>query len=296
MALLDEIAATIKAVADKAGPSVVGVNRHGTGFVVGEDKVVTNAHNLRGPETFVVFEDGRTETATPAGVDIDGDLAVITVSTRDTPAIDWSEAPAPAVLGTPVIALSNPRGRGLRATLGTVSAVGRSFRGPRGRRISGSLEHTAPLARGSSGGPVLDRDGKVVGINTHRLEEGLYLAIPADGALRAKLTSLGQGTVPRHRQLGVAIIPEPAASRIRAAAGLPPADGLLVRGVEEDGPAGKAGVRRGDVIGSVGARRIETLDDLYDALDTDETEIELQLTRATEPITVTVRFEGTSAR
>jgi serine protease Do len=78
------------------------------------------------------------------------------------PGATASEAAAAAAtpgIGAPVVALANPGGRGLRATLGFVSSGGRSFRGPRGRRIRGAIEHTAPLPRGSSGGPLVDPDG-----------------------------------------------------------------------------------------------------------------------------------------
>ena len=107
---------------------------------------------------------------------------------------------APAI-GMPVFALSNPGGRGLRVTFGTVSGIDRSFRGPRGLRITGSLEHTAPLLPGSSGGPVLDAEGQLLGINTNRLGEGFYLAIPADEALRGRIGALPAGNRSGRRSL-----------------------------------------------------------------------------------------------
>ena len=61
-----------------------------------------------------------------------------------------------------------------------MSGIGRSFRGPRGRRVTGALEHTAPLLPGSSGGPVVNPEGQLLGINTNRLGEGFYQAIGAD--------------------------------------------------------------------------------------------------------------------
>ena len=90
--------------------------------------------------------------------------------------------------GLPVFALADPGGRGLRVTFGVVTATGRSFRGPRGRRIGGSIEHSAPLPRGSSGGPLVDATGRLLGLNTVRLEGGLMLALPADAALRERVT------------------------------------------------------------------------------------------------------------
>ena len=80
-----------------------------------------------------------------------------------------------------MFALALPAGGGgVRVTFGTVSSLGRNFRGPRGRLITDGIEHTAPLGRGSSGGPLVDPEGRLLGINTHRPGDGLYLALPAD--------------------------------------------------------------------------------------------------------------------
>src|SRR5919205_946323 len=102
---------------------------------------------------------------------------------------EWGD-PSELDLGTVVLALANPGGRGLRTTLGFVSATGRSFRGPRGRRIRGSIEHTAPLPRGSSGGPLVDTDGRLLGLNSVRREGGLILAVPADERLARRVEAL----------------------------------------------------------------------------------------------------------
>ena len=81
--------------------------------------------------------------------------------------------------------LGDPFANGL-LSVGLVSAVNRAFRGPRGRRVTGTIEHTAPLVKGSSGGPVLDLDGGLIGLNTNRLGEGFYAAIPADADLNVR--------------------------------------------------------------------------------------------------------------
>jgi serine protease Do len=287
MSALDDIASTIASVAAKAGPSVVAVNRHGSGFVVAPGHVVTNAHNVRG-ESLVTFADGRREKATPAGVDIDGDLAVLAVDTGEVPALEW--ATDGQALGNVVVALANPRGRGLRATFGTVSATDRGFRGPRGRHIRGSLEHTAALARGSSGGPVLDGEARVIGVNTNRLQEGFYQALSATPELVTRIEALSKGETPKRRRLGTALAPPHVTKRLRAAAGLGEVDGLLVRAVEDDSPAAKAGLRQGDVLVSAGGRNLDSAEALYDALD-GEGDLEFTIVRASEELTVTVSFE-----
>jgi serine protease Do len=293
MTVLDEIGASIARLAEQAGPSVVGIGQRwgaGSGIVLGEGRVLTNAHNVRGGHVTVTFADGHTAEGTVAGHDIDGDLAVIEVDTGQAPALPWA-TDAPAV-GTPVFALANPGGRGLRATFGFVSGIDRAFRGPRGVRITGSLEHTAPLLPGSSGGPVLNTAGQLLGINTNRLGEGFYLAIPADEALRGQVDTLARGESVQPPQLGVAIAPGHVARRLRRAVGLPDADGLLIREVSENSPASRVGLARGDLITAAGGQPIRTADDLFGALReaAPTGAVELTILRGTDERTVQVTF------
>src|SRR5215216_3584879 len=241
---------TIAGAAAGVGPSVVGLGRgwgHGSGVVIGAGQVLTSAHNLRREDVTVSFQDGRRVRAEVAGTDPDLDLAVLAVDTGDAPAVRWEPAEAPGI-GAPVVALANPGGRGLRATLGFVSSGERSFRGPRGRRIRGAIEHTAPLPRGSSGGPLVDPDGNLLGLNSLRLDGGLILAVPAGAAAKERILGLARGEAVSPHRLGVAIAPPRVARRLRRAVGLPEREGLLVRAVEEDGPADRAGVEPGDLI------------------------------------------------
>jgi serine protease Do len=191
----------------------------------------------------------------------------------------------------PVFALANPGGRGLRVTFGFVSGIERTFRGPRGRRITGTLEHTAPLLPGSSGGPVLDAAGQLLGINTNRLGEGFYLAIPADEALRGRADALVRGESPASPQLGVAIAPGHVARRLRRSVGLPDTDGLLIREVMDDSPAARAGLAQGDLIVAAGGQPARTPDDLYDALRAAQAgSIQLNVVRGTDERTIEVSF------
>ena len=266
MTVLDEISASITLAGDAPGASVVGIGQRwgvGSGIVLGDGRVLTNAHNVRGSQVTVTFADGRTAEGTVAGHDIDGDLAVIQTDTGPAAPLAWATS-AP-VTGTLVFALANLGGRGLRVPFGFVSGVDRSFRGPRGVRITGSLEHTAPLLPGSSGGPVLDASGQLLGINTNRLGEGFYLAIPADDALRGRIDALARGESVRPPQLGVAIAPGHVARRLRRAVGLPEAEGLLIRDVSEDSPAAHAGLARGDLIVTAAGQPTRTADDLFGA-------------------------------
>src|SRR6516225_11433042 len=291
MAIFDEIQSSIARLAEEAGSSVVGIGQRwgvGSGIVLSEGRVLTNAHNVRRSQVTVTFADGRTAEGTVAGHDIDGDLAVIETDTGQAPALQL--ATGTAAIGLPVFALSNPGGRGLRVTFGTVSGVERTFRGPRGLRITGSLEHTAPLLPGSSGGPVLNAEGHLLGINTNRLGEGFYLAIPADEELRRRVDALGRGESVRPPQLGITITPGHVARRMRRAVGLPDAEGLLIRDVAEDSPAARADLARGDLIVSVAGQPVRSADDLASALRAAAGSIELTVLRGTDERTIQVGF------
>jgi len=295
MATLDELESSFSSVLDKVGPSVVRLGgwRGGAGVVVGNGAVLTNAHNVRGDETSVTFADGREAQATLAGVDVDGDLAVLSVDTGSTPAVEWS--PVAPSIGTAAFAVTT-NGSANRATFGFVSSVARSFRGPRGRRISGSIEHTAPLAPGSSGSPLVDRDGKLIGLNTNRVGDGFYLALPADESLKNRIASLQRGESAERPRLGVGIAPSWVANRMRRAVGLAPRDGVLVREVEDGSPAEAAGIREGDMIVEAGGRVIVEPDDVYDALATASANgpFQIKLVRGAEELTVQADFGSAS--
>src|ERR687894_866892 len=122
--VLDAMQRAVGEAAERVGPSVVGLGRgwgRGSGVVVAPGQVLTSAHNLRGDEATGVFHDGRRERGEVAGVDTDLDLAVLSVDTADAPAVEWPEDGEAPLFGSAVIALANPGGRGLRATLGFVS-------------------------------------------------------------------------------------------------------------------------------------------------------------------------------
>lgn len=291
-AVLQEIETAARGVLAGMARSVVGVRTRwgaGSGVVLEAGKVLTNAHNLRGEKAEVVFDDGRAVEATLLGVDLDGDLAVLAADTGDLPAVTWPDADGVA-LASAVFAIANPGGRGLRVTFGLVSGIQRPFRGPRGRRIAGAVEHTAPLLPGSSGGPVVDTTGRLLGINTHRIGEGFYLAIAADDALRLRVEELAHGESHDRPRLGVAVAPAGVARKLRRAVGLPDADGLLVRGVEEGSLAHRAGIQEGDLITAAAGRAIEDVDDLHAALDALAAggTLEIVLLRGAEERTVTV--------
>lgn len=217
---------------------MVGVGRgwgQGSGVIVARDTVLTSAHVLRGKELALRIGGnvvhGRLET-----VVADLRLAVVAADTGDAPPVAWEPAAVELGIGTPVVALADPGGRGLRVTPGTVSAA----------PTSRAIEHTAPLPRGSAGGPLVDLEGRLIGINSVRMEGGLILAAPAGARLRAVVAGERTGR-PR---LGVALTRD-----------------LVVRAVQDASPAAVAGVVPGDRIVAAEDRPLRSVDDLLDALE-----------------------------
>jgi serine protease Do len=288
VSVLSELSDAVAAVAAAAGPSIVAIGSRprGSGVVIAQGRVLTNAHNLRGESVTVRFIDGRVERGTVAGADWDGDLAVIDVETGDAPAVGWSEAGA--TIGTAVFAAAATTTGSTRVTFGFVSSVARAFQGPGGRPIGGSLEHTAPLAPGSSGSAVLDADGALLAINTNRVGEGFYLAMPADAAFRARVDALGRGESVERPRLGIAVAPAHVAHRLRRATGLPARDGVLVREVEEGSPAAAAGIAQGDLVVAVAGKLTPDIDELHEALAAAAYPFEVSLVRGADERTVTV--------
>ena len=294
MTVLEELSSAAAGVVAQVGPAVVRIGRgggRGCGVVLSKGIVATNAHNLRGEEALVTFGDGRQAVGTVAATDVDGDLAVLRVDTGEAPGITWSDN-GPGV-GQVVFAVTRSGAGGERVSFGMVSGTERAFRGPRGRRIKGSLEHTAPLPRGSSGSPVVTADGAVVGINTNRLGDGFYLALPADSELQARLASLSAGESRIRPRLGVGLAPAHVAKALRRSVGLDERDGLLVRVVEDASPAESAGIREGDLIVAVNGAAVTNADDLFDSMENEAGELHVKIVRGTEEIDITIRLEST---
>jgi serine protease Do len=278
---MDEAArlgAAIAAAAERAGPSVVGLGTgwgSGCGIVIRDGLALAAARSVRGGAVSVAFADGRREPAEVLGIDDDAGLAAVAVATEGAPPVSWSPDAAAAGIGTPVVALANPGGRGLRATFGHVAADP-AHAGPRGG--SGGLEHTAPLPRGSAGSALVDLDARLLGVNVARLAEGLCLALAATSALRERIDALARGEVRAARRIGVALAPAAMARRLRRAVGLPEVAGLLVRSVEAGGPAERAGLREGDLIVGAAGRPISRVGELRSVLEAAPPEEPLELT------------------
>ena len=286
---IEGLGTAIGAVAERVGPSVVGIGerwRGGSGVVIAQDRVVTNAHN--------VGEDGAdrahrrgTRGGTPRGRGRGWRPGGARGADRVTRRPSHRSAASVPSVGTPVVALVRAADGGIRATLGFVSSVDRAFSGPRGHRVSGAIEHTAPLAPGSSGSP-RGRPRRDAHRSQHQPPGPRLLPrAPGDAALGERLAALGRGDAPKRRRLGVGLAPGHAARRLRRAVGLPDLDGALVMSVEDGSPAAGAGIAQGDLIVAVGGHPIRGADDLFEAL-AGEGQLSVSLVRGTEERTVEV--------
>lgn len=280
--------ADVAALAARLAPSVVAVERSdrggsggggsgggGSGVVVGPaGEVLTNAHVLRvgdAPTPLVTvvtvrFADGSERTARLVGASVVDDLALLQVdgAPATTPA-EFASAVGVQV-GDDVIAIGNAGNLGGPPTVtrGIVSAVGRDLDAPGGVRLRGLLQTDAAVNAGSSGGPLVDASGSVVGITTAVLggAQNLGFAIPAD-TVTARLGDLrdGRGGVLPTAFLGVTTIDATDADAdLRAEAGLgdAPVTGALVTAVSPGEAAERSGVLVGDVVVSLGGAPVDS--------------------------------------
>ena len=276
--------------------SVVRIGRHGgrgCGVVVGEGLVLTNAHNLRDRTTLVTFADGRAVQSRATGVDADNDLVVLAVDTGEAPALPWSDASAE--LGATVFAVASiPESH--RVTVGTVSATDRSFRG-RGSVWSSAASSTPPPGRGSSGGPIVDAEGRLLGVTTLRLGDGFSVAQPADRRCANASARWPPMRERDRRLLGIGAAPAHVARRMRRAVGLPDRPGVLVRAVESDSPAAAPACARATSSPRLHGEIADTdgLSAVLDALPDGQT-LSLHVVRGTDEIEVVVRFDDDAAQ
>jgi putative serine protease PepD len=220
----------------------------GSGFVVDrKGDIVTNDHVVQGARDIRVgFSGGATYPATVVGTDPTTDIAVVRVKAPASALHPLAFAAAGSVLvGDRVYAIGNPFGLERTMTAGIVSATGRDIQAPNGHTISGAVQTDAPINHGNSGGPLLDRFGRVVGINaqleggTVDANVGVGFAIPSSTARTVASELIAHGRA-EHPWLGVEI-ETIAPSVARAVRGLPPRGVVVVR-VTKNGPAARAGI------------------------------------------------------
>ena len=259
----------IERVAQRAGPGVATVQRNGaagTAFVIDANgTLVTNAHVVGSARDVTVRfgKDGKRIDARVTGRDTGSDLAALKIDPRDAggrltvlPLANSDRV----VVGQLAVAIGNPFRLPLTVTAGIVSAVGRQIDAPNGFSIANAIQTDAAINPGNSGGPLLDEDGRVIGVNSQietggagRGNVGVGFAVPAN-TVRAVASDLEAGRRVSHPYLGVST-----AARANG-------DGALVRTVVPNGPAADAGLRTGDVITRIGAATVREPGDVSTAV------------------------------
>lgn len=280
--ILDAYSRAVMGVVDSVGPAVIGVSGargswkgeeeqargSGSGVVISADGLaITNSHVVGGRQRLTATtRDGDHIDAKLIGDDPATDLALIQLSSKDLPNAGLGDSRLLSV-GQLVIAVGNPFGLHSTVSTGVVSALERSLRGFGGRMIDGIIQHTAPLNPGNSGGPLVDSRGRVVGINTAivAMAQGLGFSVPSATAAWVVEELKSHGKV-RRVYLGIAAGPARLEPGIARELDVLSELGVGVQGVEEGGPADRAGVREGDVIVEIGGRVVAGIDDLHRAL------------------------------
>ena len=221
----------------------------GSGFIISSDgTIVTNNHVIDGASDIkVTLDDGTELKAILVGQDAKSDLAVLRVEAgRPLPTVAWGDSDRLRA-GDQILAIGNPFGIGTTVTAGIISARGRDLHsGP----YDDFLQIDAAINHGNSGGPLVDINGVVVGINTAIYSPnggsvGVGFAIPSREAQQIVAELVKNGSI-EHGQIGVEI--QPVTPDVANALGLPTPEGALVAHVGDESPAAHAGIKTGDVI------------------------------------------------
>ena len=226
----------------------------GTGFAVPGGRIVTNQHVISGAELVAVRLNGRRVRARVVGSDASTDLAILRLPRERGRRLRTLQLGRSAGVrpGDTAVAIGNPFGLTRTLTAGVVSAVGRRITAPDGSRIRDAIQTDAAVNPGNSGGPLLDGEGRVIGVLAQSRGDGLSFAVPIDTLRRIAPELERRGEV-RRAYLGVTT------SDSRS--------GALVEETVRGAPAAEAGLREGDVIVSVAGRPVRRSDDVAAAIE-----------------------------
>jgi len=278
IALSNELAA----LAERAGPGVVAV--HGrpripsSGILWRSGVVVTADHALRREEELrVTLPDGSTVAAELAGRDPSTDLAVLRLQAK---APEWGMQATPAC-GHLVLAVGRSADTGINAAMGVVSSVSGPWHTWRGGKVDQFLRLDVGLYPGSSGGAVVDAQGRLLGLATSGLSRTSIIAVPSITIARVVDELLDKGHVARG-YLGVGLQPITLAE--------PHKGGLIVLSVEPDGPSAQAGLVLGDIVVAVDGKSIPRIEDLQEALGAGSASkrLKVALLRGGQPLDLTI--------
>ena len=238
------------------GPS----RAQGSGFVVDKQgDIVTNQHVVSsGGSIQVAFADGTKASAHLMGQDASSDLAVIRVSVASSELQPLTLGDSSKVqVGDGVVAIGSPFGLSGTVTTGVVSALGRSIKAPNNYTITGAIQTDAPINRGNSGGPLLDTNGNVIGVNSQidsnsGDSSGVGFAVSSN-TVRSEAAALIAGKQPAHPYMGVSLTDA--------------SGGAGVAAVKSGSPADRAGLRAGDVVTTIGGKTVTSADEAVSAVN-----------------------------
>jgi len=317
VALLDAYSRAVVGASERLSPSVVNLEvrkaigarqsdprrpheQQGTGsglVFTGDGFILTNSHVVHNALSIdVSLPDGQRARADLVGDDPDTDLAVVRISAPDLVPVTFGDSQSLRV-GQLVVAVGNPYGFQTTVTAGIVSALGRSLRSSSSRLIDDVIQTDAALNPGNSGGPLATSRGEVVGVNTAVIlpAQGLCFAIAIntarvvagllmrDGRVRRAYLGVGGQTVPLHR-------------RVVRFHSLEAERGVFVSSVSAGSPAGRAGVREGDIIVDFAGDAIEGIDDLLRVLTRQQfgTAVPLKVLRDERKLVLSVMLQESS--
>jgi S1-C subfamily serine protease len=306
-ALLDAYSRTVVSAVARVAPAVVNIDvkqrvnhrrgtrdlsGNGSGFIITPDGfILTNSHVVHAAHSITVnLPDGREYPAQVTGDDPDTDLAVIRIDAPQLTHVRLADSENLRV-GQLMIAIGNPLGFQASVTAGVISALGRSMYAQSGRLIDNIIQTDAALNPGNSGGPLVNSAGEVVGVNTAMIRpaQGICFAIASNTAKLVAGWLIRDGRI-RRGYIGVAGQNVPIHRRIVRFYGLPLETGVLVVSIEKNSPAGRAGLREGDLIVAFNEQPIGNVHHLHKILVGEQIGVRARLTviRHTEKLELTV--------
>jgi S1-C subfamily serine protease len=274
---LDAYSRVVTSVAESVSPSVVRIQAEkdrgrgggGSGFIFTPDGfIITNSHVVHGADHIKVWTPDSGEfVAQRIGEDPDTDLALLRIDAPVLHAARLGDSRKIRV-GQLVVAIGNPYGFQYTVTAGVVSALGRSLRSQSGRLIEDVIQTDAALNPGNSGGPLVNAQGEVIGVNTATIlpAQGLCFAISINTAQFIASKLIREGTV-RRSYIGVQAQTAAVNRTIARHYDLEIATGALIIGVEPGCPAARAGLEEGDVIVALDGASVEGVDVLHRLLN-----------------------------
>jgi S1-C subfamily serine protease len=291
MSAFKEFSEGLSAAVEKAGASTVTVDARkrypASGIAYAEDLVLTADHVVtREDDIKILLPDGRSVAATIAGRDPGSDLAVLRLPEK---ALTAAKTSNDVKVGQLVLALGRPNSEGIQASWGIVTSISGPTRTFRGGMLDEYIRTDTTPYPGFSGGPLVNADGEVLGLNTSGLTRGSSLTIPVKVAWRVAEALATHGSVKRG-YLGVRTQPVEIPEAARQALQRAQEQGLLVLWLEEGGPAEKSGLLVGDILVAISGQPVGDPDDLFSALNSDTVgkSIAVEVLRGGRPETVNV--------